>query len=133
LALAIQPVTATVTACLSFVSRAGIDCEPLIGTTVYCLNGNYIHELSDAEYYACAQAEIILGSVDSVWQPSEKVIRLNGTEVNVPGDANVESAACDHGESSCRACGACGDWKVRIESVRRAKKALCEGREPAVE
>jgi hypothetical protein len=51
----------------------------------------------------------------------------------VPGDPNVESTACDHAEISCRACGACGDWKVRVETVRRAEKALCERRKPAVE
>jgi hypothetical protein len=108
------------------------DSEPLIGRICCWVNSNYVRELSDAEHHAGAQAEIILCAVDSVWQLSEKVIRLNGTDGNVPGDANVESTACDHREISCIAGGAGDDREVRIEPMNGPEEALREEREFAV-
>jgi hypothetical protein len=89
------------------------------------------HELSDADYKASAQAEIIFGFVDSIRQPGNKVICLNGTDGNVPGDPYVESAACDHGEVSCRAGRAGSDREVRIKPMGGAEKGLRVQRESA--
>jgi hypothetical protein len=45
----------------------------------------------------------------------KEVIRFNGKDVNVPGDPNVESAACVHSKIGCRTCGTDDDWEARIE------------------
>jgi hypothetical protein len=67
------------------------------------------HGLSDADYKAGAQTEIIFDIVSSVRQTGKQIVRLDGPDGNVPGDAHVESAACDHGEIGCRAGGADSD------------------------
>lgn len=85
------------------------------------------HELSDADYKAGAQAEIIFSFVDSVRQTGKQIVRLDGPDGNVPGDAHVESAASDHGEIGCRAGGAGSDREVRIKTVDGAQEGLSEG------
>ncbi len=84
--------------------------------------GDSCYELLDPRHHTGAQAEIILGSIHPVWQPGEKVIHLNRANANAPGNPNVESAARDHREISCRAGGTSGDREVGIESTDTAEE-----------
>jgi hypothetical protein len=108
-------------------------CRPSIEPhTRRSSTGDSFYELPDPERRSGAQAKIVLGSIDFVWQPGGKIIRLNAADCKVPRKTNFESAASDQSKTSCGANGTEGDRKVGIESVGHAKQALHERREPAV-
>jgi hypothetical protein len=50
-------------------------------------------------------------TIRGLLQTGKQIVRLDGPDGNVPGDARVESAASDHGEIGCRAGGADSDPK----------------------
>jgi hypothetical protein len=79
-------------------SEHEVECEEIDDSGIQ-------HGLSDADYKAGAQTEIILDIVSSVRQTGKQIVCLDGPDRDVPGDWNVESAACDHCEIGCRAGG----------------------------
>src|ERR1700722_9521255 len=86
---------------------------------------------AESDDYAGGEAKIVLMIVHAVVEARQVLVGFKGSHGDVPGDANIESAAGDHAESVRRASQAGTAGSEDSAGMHSADEDLCEGGEVA--